>query len=62
MTDFSRFSACTAPLGVSPDDLRGLEAAPWRAWLLPDRNTLVFAADQQGIGVVYLNTARLQAQ
>ena len=62
MTDFSRFSACTAPLGVSPDDLRGLEAAPWRAWLLPDRNTLVFAADQQGIGGVYLNTSRLQAQ
>ena len=62
MTDFSRFSACAASLGASPDDLRGLEAAPWRAWLLPDQNTLVFAADQQGICVVYLNMARLQAQ
>lgn len=62
ITDFSRVSACAAPLGASPDNLRGLEAAPWRAWLLPDRNTLVFAADHQEVGILYLNTARLQAQ
>lgn len=62
MTDFSRIAASTAPLGASPDDLRVLEAAPWHAWLLPDQNTLVFAANHHDIGVVYLNMARLQAQ
>lgn len=62
MTDFSLISASTAPLGASPDDLRVLEAAPWHAWLLPDQNTLVFAAHHHDIGVVYLNMARLQAQ
>lgn len=62
LTDFSRISSCLIMFGVSPEILSEQETAPWSAWMLPDQNTLVFAIDYQGVGVMYFNTARLQAQ
>lgn len=57
--DSDRVSQCIAALGVQPDMLDELEAAPWCAWMLPDQNTLVFTGIIQGVGVLCMNVARL---
>lgn len=54
--DFSLFSGFLATYFTDfPELMPELEEAPWKAWLLPDQNTLVFTVGFQGNGVVFIN-------
>lgn len=62
LSNFGQISSYLTAINISPENLLELENAPWCAWILPDQNTLVFALDYLEVGIIYLNTARLQIQ
>jgi hypothetical protein len=61
--DFSEISPYLKEVGIDEENMLLAEKAPWCAWLLPDQNTLVWAAfDGYSTGILYFNISGLQGK
>jgi hypothetical protein len=56
LNDLNQISLYLEEIGIEPDAFQETEGALWRAWMLPEHNTLVLVIDFDGVGVAYFNT------